>query len=214
MTYNALINSNTTYNTVFIGCNRITNIKDNFAFYESGYLSEDFISALYSNCELVIFPSQYEGFGFPVMQAIQREKQVIVYDNDINQELKALNHAHSEFIFFFNEYSKINSLIDEVLSNKKILNNSYPLRNWRNVIIETEKVINKTLVAEPDIHKLQHRFMLINQIGYYLEHRRFIEIMSPFIVFLSKFINKIINISFYNFIIKRTLKKMLRRLKR
>jgi glycosyltransferase involved in cell wall biosynthesis len=36
----------------------------------TGYISETKLSALYRNAELLLFPSYYEGFGFPILEAM------------------------------------------------------------------------------------------------------------------------------------------------
>jgi glycosyltransferase involved in cell wall biosynthesis len=46
-----------------------------------GYASEEEKAALYRNCEFFIFPSLYEGFGFPVLEAMSFKKAVIVSNN-------------------------------------------------------------------------------------------------------------------------------------
>jgi len=50
-------------------------IKDRVNFL--GYLKEDSISFLYRRCNLFVFPSLYEGFGFPVLEAMAAGAPVI-----------------------------------------------------------------------------------------------------------------------------------------
>jgi len=42
-----------------------------------GYLSPDEFAALFSSCRALIFPSLYEGFGMPVLEAMNLEKPVL-----------------------------------------------------------------------------------------------------------------------------------------
>jgi glycosyltransferase involved in cell wall biosynthesis len=42
-----------------------------------GYLSEDQLTAVWEGCSLLVFPSLYEGFGIPVLEAMQFGKPVI-----------------------------------------------------------------------------------------------------------------------------------------
>ena len=44
--------------------------------YESGHLEQSKIDGLFAGARLVIFPSYYEGFGFPLMEAIARGKPI------------------------------------------------------------------------------------------------------------------------------------------
>jgi glycosyltransferase involved in cell wall biosynthesis len=42
-----------------------------------GYLSEEQLSAVWEGCSFLIFPSLYEGFGIPVLEAMQFGKPVL-----------------------------------------------------------------------------------------------------------------------------------------
>jgi len=42
-----------------------------------GYIEEDEKAYLYNNCSLFAFPSLYEGFGFPLLEAFSYEKPVL-----------------------------------------------------------------------------------------------------------------------------------------
>lgn len=53
----------------------------------AGKLSERQISELYAGAEFVIFPSQYEGFGFPIVQALSRGKTVLARDCSLNRQI-------------------------------------------------------------------------------------------------------------------------------
>ena len=54
---------------------------------DSGGLSEQSINWLYEECSVVIFPSHYEGFGFPVLHAIARKKPIFVRSSPLYSEL-------------------------------------------------------------------------------------------------------------------------------
>lgn len=56
----------------------------------SGALPDEEFSALYDQAKCVIFPSIYEGFGFPVLHALARHKAVYVRRNPLYDELQPL----------------------------------------------------------------------------------------------------------------------------
>lgn len=46
--------------------------------YAAGHVSESLVERLYRGASLVIFPSHYEGFGFPILKALSFEKPILV----------------------------------------------------------------------------------------------------------------------------------------
>ena len=44
----------------------------------AGYLSDEQIKALYENCKAFVFPSYFEGFGLPPLEALQCGAQIII----------------------------------------------------------------------------------------------------------------------------------------
>lgn len=53
----------------------------------SGTATESQIESLYSDSSVVVFPSHYEGFGFPIMHALARQRPVFARDTPLNREL-------------------------------------------------------------------------------------------------------------------------------
>lgn len=45
------------------------------------------VSTLYSRARIVLYPSHYEGFGLPIMEALGHGARVVVRDTDVNTEL-------------------------------------------------------------------------------------------------------------------------------
>jgi len=54
----------------------------------SGSLSVAELECLYSSSDAVIFPSLYEGFGFPIPEALARGKVVFARDSELNREIR------------------------------------------------------------------------------------------------------------------------------
>ena len=52
-----------------------------------GYLSEDEKAFLYMNCEFFVFPSLYEGFGLPLLDAFYYEKPILCSNIDVLREI-------------------------------------------------------------------------------------------------------------------------------
>ena len=56
---------------------RITHLSKNFPIEHLGYVSDDELEILYANAYAFIFPSWYEGFGLPVVEAMNQGTPVI-----------------------------------------------------------------------------------------------------------------------------------------
>ncbi|MBP0028699.1 glycosyltransferase [Roseofilum sp. Guam] len=67
-----------------------------------GYLSRKDIEQQYVNCNLVVYPSLYEGFGLPVIESIQKGKRVICSDLTPFREIAELYQIHEYITFFTN----------------------------------------------------------------------------------------------------------------
>jgi GT2 family glycosyltransferase len=57
--------------------------------FESGELHESTVAELYARATAVVFPSHYEGFGFPVMHALANRKIIFVRDLPVYAEIRA-----------------------------------------------------------------------------------------------------------------------------
>lgn len=53
----------------------------------TGYISEKEKSALYNNSQFVVFPSLYEGFGFPILEAFQHRRPILTSKGSACQEI-------------------------------------------------------------------------------------------------------------------------------
>ncbi|MGS1019089.1 glycosyltransferase [Burkholderia glumae] len=54
----------------------------------SGMLSHDDVDRLYRDCACLVFPSYYEGFGLPILQALSFGKRVIARDSALIDEIR------------------------------------------------------------------------------------------------------------------------------
>lgn len=81
-----------------------------------GYIDERDIPALYSGASLFIFPSYYEGWGMPVLEAMACGVPVITSDNSSLPEVA----GNAAIMVDADETKKITSSIELVLSNNKI----------------------------------------------------------------------------------------------
>ena len=68
--------------------------------YESGNLSNETFEKFYSDAEAVIFPSHYEGFGFPILHSLARKRPIYVRDSALYRELAGEIHGAENIRYF------------------------------------------------------------------------------------------------------------------
>lgn len=75
----------------------------------SGSVSEGELLWLYQNCRFVLFPSEYEGLGLPVLEAVDEDKLVACSDIPVFRELSM------EAFYFFNP-KDVDSITDVLVT--------------------------------------------------------------------------------------------------
>lgn len=70
------------------------------ASFEGGKLSEDAVESLYANARSVLYPSHYEGFGFPIMHALKYKKPIIARDLPSAIEIRESTALHDNIHLF------------------------------------------------------------------------------------------------------------------
>lgn len=110
--FNLSLSKNINCNLVFVGdfgwkinlkkCQNIRNV------FFTGYVSDDELSDLYSNAEFCMYLPKYEGFGLPVIEALNFGKRVITFNNS------SLTEAGGEYAIYLNH-------IDPDYISKKIV---------------------------------------------------------------------------------------------
>jgi FkbM family methyltransferase len=124
-------------------------------FYHSGSLTAETVESLYAHCACVLYPSQYEGFGFPLLHAAAWGKPVIAHDSEVSREVASAFGIESH-VHLFRQFEEIPSLL------QKALKHSYhpipPQRLWKECAEETAVLLRSVLSAPVDIAKLEARF--------------------------------------------------------
>jgi hypothetical protein len=127
----------------------------NRAYLQSGKINHAVIDALYRKCSLVIFPSQYEGFGLPLLHAAVRGKPVIACDTEITRELLTA-FSLEQHLHRFQAFEELPALIARAMSAPPP-----PLcsvRTWDEAAMETIDFLKHILQQPIDIAHLERRF--------------------------------------------------------
>lgn len=95
---------------------------------------DDFeLNELYKNSKIFVYPSLYEGFGIPIIEALAHKKKVCASD------LPVFNEICGDSIVYFdpNDPADIKSKIIETLHDIKNINWDYKKYNWK---VSSEKM--------------------------------------------------------------------------
>ena len=107
-----------------------------------GYVTDEELVALYKYASCFVYPSLYEGFGLPPLEAIYFNCPVIVSDIDVFKEIYGNNVLYCD-------KNKVSSLKEKILylynnknaiSNEQILN-KYKWNNTLNNILKELKML-------------------------------------------------------------------------
>lgn len=120
----------------------------NLVSFESGSLTSNEVAMLYNNATIILFPSLYEGFGFPLMEGIASKKPIVVHDNDLSRYIVDRVGSPSS-VSFFKTFSEIGSCVRSamMLQSEPITETSED--GWERSVEEIVAVLDK--VKEMDI---------------------------------------------------------------
>lgn len=135
--------------------------KQNVIFFRSGFLSDEFLDSLYANCKLVLFPSQYEGFGLPIVRALTYQKRILVHNNAVNHELKNFLCSDRDQVTFFDRFVDIPHLIEKSIADNGVAQKQ-DVRTWSHYATDVESFITEILAKPLDADLLWRRWNFFN----------------------------------------------------
>jgi len=94
-------------------------INQNKNVIELGYISDDELAVFYKNAIAFIFPSLYEGFGIPVLEAMQNNCPVLCSNTSVLPEIT----EDAALLFDPNNEIEIKQCIESVIHDKELRNN-------------------------------------------------------------------------------------------
>lgn len=148
------------YNFIIVGSAETGKIADNVYGYKSGNLSDDLLQQILRNSKAIIFPSVYEGFGLPILNAINYMKHIIVNNNSLNREQAEVLTHYNKYMYLFDNVNQIEGYLDDIQNQDNILEKPEKMysRNWENVAIEVETALAELLEAPVDYKVLHQRW--------------------------------------------------------
>ena len=111
----------------------------------TGYLDETKVEYFFSNSVMYIFPSNDEGFGIPIIEAMQFSIPIICSDIEIFKEIARDSVLYFKASNHIDLYEKLNILINDSVLRKKLIKlgkENVKRFNRINFLKEFEKIYN------------------------------------------------------------------------
>ena len=163
MIYPALVSvARTGKNFIIVGTDENKMIGNHLALYKSGTISDSYINKLYEKCKGLIYPSIYEGFGLPPVQALNLGKEVFAMDMPVNHELENLAQGFRGHIHYFDSLGELPQILDEFESRQNVFEtNGLYRRKWIDVGKDCLMMIKDLMKNEPNEERLYLRRMAV-----------------------------------------------------
>lgn len=129
--------------------------------YQPGSLTDRDLSELLRKSSSVVFPSLYEGFGLPVIEAAKLGRPVLVWDTAINREL--VDKFDLTNVYTCSSSKQLVETYLHVRNNKTLIQNQ--LRRMSQFDAEVVSVLENKLASEIDLERIVKRWEAINSIG-------------------------------------------------
>jgi GT2 family glycosyltransferase len=132
--------------------------RDNVRWLTSGNLSRKHMRELYYGAKIMVYPSHYEGFGLPVLDALALGKPTIALDTEVNRELARL--VTDRNLRLIGGTGQLRSAIATILEQDRRRPQTAP-RRWGDVAQEYIAAFDDILGEEIDVSKLRARWETI-----------------------------------------------------
>lgn len=113
----------------------------------TGYLEDEELGFLYQNARAYIFPSLYEGFGIPMVEAFQFQLPIAAADNSCLPEIGGDAAVYFDPIDEHSIENAIKALINDEGLREELIQNAakrLPLFSWQGAAIELNALFNQT----------------------------------------------------------------------
>lgn len=147
-------------NFIILGSSQTRRICRNIFGYQSGYQPDAVVNLIIRKSKAIIFPSVYEGFGLPILDAVKFDKKIAVQDNELNRELKREFDNFSQNIYLFDCLEGLKDFIEEVEHHSKVAfkNGKKVIRTWEHAAVELESFLAEVLAEKIDCRLLEERW--------------------------------------------------------
>ncbi|MDI9848822.1 glycosyltransferase [Rhodoblastus sp. 17X3] len=123
-----------------------------------GQVSDETLARMLASCDVFVFPSFYEGFGFPILEAVVKQKPIVLLDSELNRTLhRRLGRPQS--FFFFDDFRNIAEAIRAAAAFDGPWPDIESMVNdgWGRSAAEIANALRKELSSPTNFEKLEQR---------------------------------------------------------
>jgi glycosyltransferase involved in cell wall biosynthesis len=128
----------------------------------SGSLSRSALSDLYDHAAVVVYPSFYEGFGIPVVDAVARGVPVVALNTEVNREVRSLTGDHGTFLV--EDFDEMRLAVSRIIDRPPAGGAAHAPRTWNDVAVEYARSFTDLLSRPLDVGLIRRRWDLIGTI--------------------------------------------------
>ncbi len=121
----------------------------------SGELSRDELRSLYEQARVVAYPSQYEGFGLPIVEAVQYGKPVVAFDTGASRELAPMLPPGR--LVLVSTFEEMKERVEDLSWAAGVTDRSVS-RTWADVAREYREAFAAMLRAEINVELMRRRW--------------------------------------------------------
>ena len=149
------------YPVMVIGGKELSGCKPNVRWLKSGQISRLEMREAVAGARLLVYPSYYEGFGLPVVDALALGKPVITLQSEINREIRAL--VNDPNLHSIQSLDDLNAKVANLWSAYRVRHAQHP-RSWRQVALEYLAAFRELLSHDVDVHRLRGRWNFVRSV--------------------------------------------------
>jgi len=153
----------------------------------SGRLSDSQVGRLYRDAQAVVFPSHYEGFGFPVVHALTRDKVIFARESSLNRQIGARWDGRG-CLALFKDLEHLGELLSKMRQNESDFRtggdpaitrrSASQTFGWREMAGEFVAFIRNVIAQDPLAKKAKHRIEVIRNIERVLKVDEFVRVRN------------------------------------
>ncbi len=121
----------------------------------SGQVTRQHMRQLFVNARVLVYPSHYEGFGLPVVDALALGKPVVVLDNAVNREVAEMTGDGN--LHRIRSLKELPETVQRLFHEMPHTPDTAP-RSWRDAAEEYVAAFREILARDIDVDKLRARW--------------------------------------------------------